>query len=124
MARLEQPVEVAVPERLEHSLNGRQRVVSGGHEGPPWRCGSYCRVPKVQKTPTAAAIGTEAYSPNHVEGEFSEVRIAPVQHLWAYRAQMGCLRVLSRLPHTTFRMCSTLRRLLGLSYRGYGRSLA
>src|SRR3712207_4927331 len=49
MDRVEQPVEVAVPERLEHSLNGCQRVVSGSHEGPPSRCGSYCRVPKIQK---------------------------------------------------------------------------
>jgi hypothetical protein len=42
-----------------------------------------------------------------VEEEFSEVRKAPVQHLWVYGAQIGCLRVLSSLPHNTFRMCST-----------------
>jgi hypothetical protein len=30
--------------------------------------------------------------------EFSEVCIAPAQHLCAYRAQIGRLRILSRLP--------------------------
>ena len=30
--------------------------------------------------------------------DFYEVRIAPVQRLWASVAQIGCLRVLSDLP--------------------------
>jgi hypothetical protein len=34
------------------------------------------------------------------------------------RTQIGCPRVLARLPHNTFRMCSTLRRLLVRSDRG------
>jgi hypothetical protein len=49
---------------------------------------------------------------------FSEVHTAPVQHPRAYRTEIGCLQVLSRLPHNTFGMCSTLRQLLGRSDRG------
>jgi hypothetical protein len=50
---------------------------------------------------------SDGYSPNVGEEEFCEVRKAPVQHLWVYGAQIVCLRVLSSLPHNTFRMCST-----------------
>jgi hypothetical protein len=39
------------------------------------------------------------YPPECVEGKFSEVRVAPVRHPGAYLAEIGCLRVLSRLPH-------------------------
>jgi hypothetical protein len=34
---------------------------------------------------------------------FSEVRISPAQSLWASLAAIGCLRVLSLLPHNTHR---------------------
>jgi hypothetical protein len=34
------------------------------------------------------------YSPKCVEGEFSEVRIVPVQHLWASRHRTGAMRTL------------------------------
>ncbi len=47
--------------------------------------------------------------------EFSEVRIAPVQHLCAALAEIGFLLVLSDrpwLPHNTPRTCHSLRRLL------------
>ena len=55
-----------------------------------------------------------------LEGNCSEVRVAPAQHLWPSQAEKGCRRALSRLPHNTFRMCSTLEQLLVRSDRGYG----
>jgi hypothetical protein len=36
-----------------------------------------------------------------LEWVFSEVSIAPVQRLLAPLAEIGCLRILSRLPHNT-----------------------
>jgi hypothetical protein len=54
-------------------------------------------------------------SANFACREFTEVRIAPVQHPWASLAEIGFLRVLSdllRLPHNTHRTYHTLRRLL------------
>jgi hypothetical protein len=38
------------------------------------------------------------YSPNLVEGLFSEVRRDPVQHPWACRIQIGFRRVFTRPP--------------------------
>src|SRR5215208_609332 len=58
-----------------------------------------------------------AYSPNRREWEFSEVRIAPVQYLWASMAEIGCLRVLSRLlplPHNTRRSPTPSTNALGI----------
>ena len=39
-----------------------------------------------------------AYSPNSVEVQFSEVSVAPVQHLWAAEANIGYPRVLGVIP--------------------------
>jgi hypothetical protein len=38
------------------------------------------------------------YSPNVGELEFCELRIAPVQRLWASLSEVGCIRVLSNSP--------------------------
>jgi hypothetical protein len=42
-------------------------------------------------------------SANFASPEFSEVRISPAQSLWASLAAIGCLRVLSLLPHNSYR---------------------
>src|SRR5215211_373525 len=42
-------------------------------------------------------------SANFVMPEFSEVRISPAQSLWVSLAAIGCLRVLSLLPHNSYR---------------------
>jgi hypothetical protein len=52
-----------------------------------------------------------------------EAEVPPVKHLWPSRTPIGCLRVLSRLPHNTFRMCPAAQLLLGRSDRGMGRSM-
>jgi hypothetical protein len=46
---------------------------------------------------TGTSGSGKAYSPKCLEGAFSEGCIAPVQHLLAYLAEIGCLRMLASL---------------------------
>jgi hypothetical protein len=51
--------------------------------------GRICSTPFLQ--PLLFEHGREAHSPKCVEGEFSEVRMAPAQHLWASWSQIASL---------------------------------
>jgi hypothetical protein len=55
-------------------------------------------LPLFTELPRRGLLGNQASgSPMAEKVTFSEVRPAPVQHPWASRTQLGCLRVLASL---------------------------
>jgi hypothetical protein len=109
------------PLELARSACHRRKVKVSFERSPAWRAS--CSSSENERTKIGVFMVLTVtrntkpilklhYSPNQVPGsvEFSEVRrIAPVQHLWTFRTQIGCLRALSQLPHNTLRRCSTDR---------------